>query len=46
MLEGLHYQNAYVTRNLEKAAARITGRFKPAARQSNSRLRLLSPWII
>ena len=25
MLEGTHYQNAYVTRNLEKAVARVTG---------------------
>jgi hypothetical protein len=46
MLEGRHYQNAYVTRNLEKAAARVTGRFKSAARQSNSRLSLLSPRIM
>jgi Glyoxalase/Bleomycin resistance protein/Dioxygenase superfamily len=26
MLEGRHYQNAYVTRNLEKAVARVTAR--------------------
>jgi len=25
LLEGTHYQNAYVTRNLEKAVARVTG---------------------
>jgi hypothetical protein len=26
MLEGRHYQNAYVTRNIEKAVARVTAR--------------------
>ena len=26
MLEGQHYQNAYVTRNIDKAVARVTAR--------------------